>query len=66
MSVGSPARRKCVVYRASSRSAAKQRAAADSELHRWVILATHWRPAPDSLEEDPGGALVLQVEEPEA
>jgi hypothetical protein len=66
VSTGYAARRKCVVYRASSRSAAKQRAAADSELHHWVILAAHWRPAPGSLEGDPGGALVLQVEEPEA
>jgi len=66
MSAGSTPRRKCVVYRASSRSAAKQRAAADSELHHWVILAAHWRPAPDSPQEDRGGALVVHVEEPDA
>ena len=66
MSARSTPRRKCVVYRASSRSAAKERAAADSELHHWVILAAHWRPAPDSPQEDRGGALVVHVEEPDA
>jgi hypothetical protein len=56
------ARHKCVVYRAGSRADAKQRAAADSDLHRWIVLEAHWRPAPN----DQGGALVLQVEEPES
>src|SRR5271157_4474727 len=54
--------RKCVVYRAGSRAVAKQRAAADSDLHHWVILEAHWRPAPDNQ----GGALILRVEEPES
>lgn len=53
---------KCVVYRAGSRAGAKQRAAADSELHHWTVLEAHWRPAPNNQ----GGALVLQVEEPES
>ena len=66
MSAGSTPRRKCVVYRASSRSTLFGGAAADSELHHWVILAAHWRPAPDSPQEDRGGALVVHVEEPDA
>jgi hypothetical protein len=56
------AHHKCVVYRAGSWTEAKQRAAADSELHDWIVLEAHWRPAPDHQ----GGALVLQVEEPES
>lgn len=53
---------KCVVYRAGSRAGAKQRAAVDSDLHHWNVLEAHWRPAPNNQ----GGALVLQVEEPES
>ncbi len=56
------ARRKYVVYRAGSRAAARQRASADCDLYRWLILEAHWRPAPNAL----GGALVLHVEEPES
>jgi len=56
------ARRKYVVYRAGSRAAAKQRASADSDLYRWLILEAHWRPAPNAQ----GGALMLQVEEPDS